>query len=162
MDDLTLRPFVDGDLPALHRIRAAAFAPVFRGFREAVGAEIAAVALADAEAVQARHLDELSASADQHLLVVERAGEIVGFVAFSVDAAKRTAELGLNAVAPEHAGRGVGSWMYREVLDRMRALGAATVEVGTGGDAAHAPARRAYEKAGFGPAIPGVHLYRKL
>ncbi|WP_309895073.1 hypothetical protein [Archangium sp.] len=33
---------------------------------------------------------------------------------------------------------------------------------GTGGDPSHAPARRAYEKVGFGPAIPSVSLYRLL
>ena len=34
--------------------------------------------------------------------------------------------------------------------------------VGTGGDPSHAPARRAYEKAGFGPAIPSLYYYRAL
>ena len=34
--------------------------------------------------------------------------------------------------------------------------------VGTGGDPSHAPARRAYETAGFGPAIPSLTLYRLL
>ena len=72
------------------------------------------------------------------------------------------AEMGLNAVHPDHAGQGIGTWMYRETLVRMKALGAEVVEVGTGGDAAHAPARRAYEKAGFHTAIPGVHFYRTL
>jgi hypothetical protein len=38
----------------------------------------------------------------------------------------------------------------------------ALATVGTGGDPSHAPARRAYAKAGFGPAIPSLTLYRLL
>jgi hypothetical protein len=34
--------------------------------------------------------------------------------------------------------------------------------VATGGDASHAPARRAYAKAGFAAQIPGVWMCRKL
>lgn len=161
-EDWTIRPFVPDDLPVLHRIREAAFAPVFAGFRDTVGVEIAAIVFADAEAGQGAHLDEICASAGHHVLVVECGGDMAGFVAFSVDSEKKMAVLGLNAVDPAFAGRGIGAWMYGEALARMKALGAAAVEVGTGGDAAHAPARRAYEKVGFGPVIPGVSLYRLL
>lgn len=161
--DLALRPFRPDDLPILHRIREAAFEPVFASFRALVGAEIAAVAFAQAEAEQGKHLEEISAEDSGHrVFVVEANGDVAGFVSFSVDSAKRSGEIGLNAVHPDFAGRGVGTWMYRETLARMKALGADVAEVGTGGDASHAPARRAYEKAGFGPAIPGLHLYRRL
>ena len=79
-----------------------------------------------------------------------------------MDADKRIGEIGLNAVHPEHAGRGVGTALYEQILTRMRALGAAIATVGTGGDPSHAPARRAYDKAGFGPAIPSLWLYKLL
>ncbi|HYG47305.1 MAG TPA: GNAT family N-acetyltransferase [Allosphingosinicella sp.] len=161
--DLALRPFRPDDLPILHRIREAAFAPVFASFRALVGAEIASIALADAEAEQGRHLEEIAAGASGHrLLVVEAGGAVAGFVSFRVDPARRGGEIGLNAVHPDFAGRGVGTWMYGEALARMKALGAEVAEVGTGGDSSHAAARRAYEKAGFGPAIPALHLYRRL
>jgi GNAT superfamily N-acetyltransferase len=65
-------------------------------------------------------------------------------------------------VQPAHAGLGIGTAMYEHVLARMRALGMAVATVGTGGDPSHAPARRAHEKAGFGPAIPSITLYRLL
>ena len=161
--DVSIRTFAPADLPALQAIRAAAFAPVFRGFREAVGPEIAAIMLADAEADQARHLDELCAeSAPWRMLVAELDGRLVGFAAYRCDPPRRSGEIGLNAVHPEHAGRGIGTALYERALAELKALGAAAVEVGTGGDAAHAPARRAYEKAGFGPAIPSLTLYRRL
>ncbi len=44
----------------------------------------------------------------------------------------------------------------------MKEWGAEVATVSTGGDPSHAPARRAYGKAGFGPAIPSVALYKLL
>lgn len=161
-DDRTVRRFIDSDLPRLHEILAAAFAPVFRGFRETVGAEIAAVAIATAEEEQARHLGEICASPNHHVLVATTGAEIVGFASFSVDPAERTAELGLNAVDSNRQGRGIGTLLCGEALKRMRELGAAVVEVGTGADAAHASGRRAYKKTGFGPAIASINLYVRL
>ena len=37
-ENLSIRPATVEDLPAMQRIRSAAFAPIFLGFREAVGA----------------------------------------------------------------------------------------------------------------------------
>lgn len=161
--DPAIRPFQPDDLPALQRVRQAAFAPIFRSFRAIVGAKIAAIAFDRADDEQARLLDDIcAAGSGHHVLVVTVGEDIVGFVSFTVDAARRTGEIGLNAVHPDHAGRGLGTWMYGHALARMKELGAAVATVGTGGDPSHAPARRAYEKAGFGPALPSVHLYRLL
>ncbi len=158
-----IRPFEPGDLPAMQRVRKAAFEPVFRSFCDIVGETIAALAFADADAEQAKHLDDICASGSgHHVLVVTVDGETVGFVSFTIDAAQRTGEIGLNAVRPDHAGKGIGTWMYQHVLARMKELGMALAVVGTGGDSSHAPARSAYEKVGFGPAIPSVHLYKLL
>jgi hypothetical protein len=52
--------------------------------------------------------------------------------------------------------------MYDFALDRIREAGMRVATVGTGGDHSHAAARRALEKSGFGPALPGVYLYRSL
>ena len=43
----------------------------------------------------------------------------------------------------------------------MREHGAVLAVIGTGGDPGHAPARAAYEKAGFRP-FPQVRYYRML
>jgi ribosomal protein S18 acetylase RimI-like enzyme len=71
-------------------------------------------------------------------------------------------EIGLNAVHPEHAGRGIGTIMYDFALGQLQAGGMLVAEVATGGDPSHAPARRAYEKAGFGFQIPSVVMYKDL
>jgi GNAT superfamily N-acetyltransferase len=158
-----IRPFQPGDLAALQRVRQAAFEVVFRSFRDIVGEQIAALAFAQADAEQAKLLDDICAADSGHqVLVVTIGDQIVGFVSFTIDAEKRMGEIGLNAVHPEHAGRGIGTEMYEHVLARMKELGMALATVGTGGDPSHAPARRAYEKVGFGPAIPSLTLYRLL
>ena len=106
----SIRPFEPGDLPALQRVQQAPFAPVFRSFRDIVGEEIAALALADADAEQAKLLDDTCAADSGHrVLVVTLGEEIVGFVSFTIDAKKRAGEIGLNAVHPDHAGRGIGT-----------------------------------------------------
>jgi ribosomal protein S18 acetylase RimI-like enzyme len=159
----TIRPFAADDLPALQRIREAAFAPIFKSFREIVGPQIAALAFAAADADQARLLDDICDTGSAHRVrVVEAGGRIVGFVSFSINASDRVGEIGLNAVDPSFAGRGIGSWMYGRALAEMQALGAVAASVGVGGDDSHAPARRAYAKAGFGPGIPSLTLYRLL
>ena len=71
-------------------------------------------------------------------------------------------EIGLNAVDPRHAGRGVGTAMYEFALACMKQAGMRAATVATGGDPSHAPARRAYRKAGFDLEIPSVWMCKKL
>lgn len=163
MDARGIRLFEPADLPRLQEIRREAFAPVFQSFRDIVGPEIAAVAFAEADAEQARMLDGICAPDSGHtVLVVDVGTEIVGFVAFTVDTGQGIGEIGLNAIDPHFAGRGLGTWMYERALELMRQRGARVATVGTGGDPSHAAARRAYEKAGFGPGIPSLYMYRTL
>lgn len=161
--DPIIRPFRPEDLSAMQRLREAAFGPVFRSFADIVGAEIAALAFAHADAGQAKLLDDVCrAGSGHHVLVASIGDAVVGFVSFTIGADERVGEIGLNAVHPDHAGEGIGTGMYEHAMARMKALGVALVTVGTGGDPSHAPARRAYEKAGFGPALPSVTLYKLL
>ena len=158
-----IRPFRPEDLPALQRVRRAAFGPVFRSFAELVGERITSIAFAHADAEQAQLLDELCRAGSEHqVLVATSDGVIVGFVSFTMNVDRRMGEIGLNAVHPDHAGRGIGAKMYEYVLSRMKERGLALATVSTGGDPSHAPARRAYEKAGFGPALPSLSLYKLL
>lgn len=159
----SIRPFRPGDLPAMQEVRRAAFAPIFQSFRTIVGERIFSLGLADLDAEQALLLEALCSVDSGHEVFVATIGEaVVGFASFSIDAGKRTGEIGLNAVHPDHAGRGVGTAMYQYAEARMKKRGAAVATVGVGGDPSHAPARRAYEKAGFGVGLPSLHLYKLL
>ena len=163
IDTCRIRRFQPGDLPRLHDIRKAAYGPVFQSFRSIVGDKIAQVAITHDERSQADYLDTLcQPDAAQEVYVVERDNEIVAFCALSLNHEARIGEIDLNAVDPAHQGNGIGTWMYASMLARLKQAGMAVATVGTGSDPSHAPARRAYEKAGFGPSIPGVYYYASL
>ena len=87
---------------------------------------------------------------------------MVGFASFYVNETTGVGEIGNNAVRPDFQGRGIAPRLYEEVLRRMKAAGMRAVRVTTGGDPAHAPARRAYEKVGFERFTPSVTYYREL
>lgn len=167
MSGPAIRPFSEADLPALQAIRARAFAPIFAGFRAQVGAGIAGVTFARDEAEQEALLARLAGwsvepSSGHGLLVADDGGRTLGFCAYQTDMASGLGEIGLNAVHPEAQGRGIGRALYGAAIDACREAGMRAVTVATGGDAAHAPARQALAAAGFGAAIPSVHLYRLL
>ena len=158
-----IRPYRAADLDSLQKIRALAFEPVFRSFRDMLGLPIADVALSTAETEQAGLLEDLcKPDTPQKVYVAELDGELIGFVSLSLDEKQKVGEIGLNAVRPDRAGRGVGTQLYEFALEEMKAAGMKVATVGTGGDPSHAPARRAYEKAGFGPSIPSLWMYRAL
>jgi ribosomal protein S18 acetylase RimI-like enzyme len=163
VEECIIRRVVPADLPRLHEIREAAFRPVFRSFRSIVGEAIAQTAFAKAEREQADYLEKIcGAQSEREVYAVEHRAEIVAFFAVGLNHETKVGELDLNAVGPGFQGRGVGTWMYAFALARIRDAGMRVATAGTGGDPSHAPARRTYENAGFGPAIPSVHLYRLL
>lgn len=161
--DITLRPAVAEDLPSLEAIRAAAFAPIFASFRSLLGDELYERVQARDDRAQADLLTSLLAhGSGWHVVVAERNHEVIGFCATRLDRETLVGEIGLNAVHPDHAGQGIGTALYEDALTRMRAEGMKAATVATGGDPSHAPARRAYEKAGFAAQIPSVWMCRTL
>jgi RimJ/RimL family protein N-acetyltransferase len=161
--DLDLRLATDGDLDRLQQVRRAAFAPIFESFRAILGDEFSSVTQARDDEEQAAHLRSLSQpGSGWELYVAERSSEIVGFVSVRLDRATKVGEIGLNAVQPDSAGKGIGTSMCEFAKDRMRECGIEVATVSTGGDPSHAPARRAYEKAGFNVGIPSVWLCSRL
>lgn len=163
MSTVTFRPAAGADLPRLQEIRRAAFAPVFASFRAILGDALHALVHARADDEQAELLAALVGPGSIWMVeVAEVEGTIAGFVAARVDAASRVGEIGLNAVHPDHAGRGIGTAMYERALARMKRAGMRVATVATGGDPSHEPARRAYAKAGFTVGIPSLWLCRAL
>lgn len=158
-----IRAYAPSDLPILHTIRAAAFAPVFASFRSIVGPEIAALGLAAAEQEQADLLDTIAKSYSDHTIAVAEIGVVIaGFVSWKTDDTTKIGEITLNAVHPHHGGKGIGTALYQHALAALKSAGMQLATVGTGSDPSHAPARRAYGKVGFSVGLPSVYLYRRL
>ncbi len=160
---MTIRPYRPADRDAALAICIAAFTPIHEGFRAALGETIFALHYPDWKGGYAAMFDALAEDDGRtEAFVVEADGEIAGFCFAILDTATKTGEVGLNAVAPDRQRRGIARRLYAHVLARLKERGAEIAYVGTGGDAAHAPARRAYEAMGFDRVIPAVHYYRAL
>lgn len=158
-----IRPVRADDAPILDAIRQAAFAPVFASFRQILGEEIYQRAQAHEDAAQGPYLASVLREDSQwEVYCAELDGKVVGFVSLQLNAERLAGEIGLNAVHPDHAGKGIGTALYEFALARMREAGMRVATVATGGDPSHAPARRAYEKAGFDVVFPNVWMCRVL
>ena len=165
MSDLELRfrAANKADLDILQTIRAAAFMPVFASFRKILGDVIYEAAQAHEDADQENILTSMfEEDSVWRVTIAESEGAVVGFVAVRIDEENGFGEIGLNAIAPQFAGKGFGTVMYEYALQQMREAGVGVATVATGGDPSHAPARRAYEKAGFNVSIPSVWMCRTL
>ena len=161
--DLLMRPVKADDIPRLQEIRQAAFAPVFASFRSILGDEIYELAQAREDEGQGALLFSLlEPESGWEVFVAELAGTVVGFVSVQLDLDMRVGEIGLNAVHPDHSGRSIGTTMYDFAVARMKEAGMRVATVATGGDPSHAPARRAYKKAGFDVEISSVWMCRTL
>lgn len=151
------------DHEALEHLRAEAFRPVFASFKRILGEEIYELAQRREDEEQVNLLAAMfSVKSEWRLYVAEVEDELVGFVSFKTNPETTVGEIGLNAVKPAFAGKGIGTAMYDFAHAEMKAAGVRVSTVATGGDASHAPARRAYEKAGFDVQIPSVWYCRLL
>ena len=151
-----LRPYVDGDWQAILDLCLLAFAPACESLERVRGADL------DWRRSIRRHLRSLIRPDNGgQLVVAEHQGSVVGVVHYQVDRETQSGSIGVSAVHPARQGKGIGSLMYRHVLDVMSAQGAKYATADTGADSSHAPARRAYEKVGF-VAVPTVHYSMKL
>ena len=161
--NIVIRPAEAGDHARMDEIRKAAFAPVFASFRSIMGDDIYRLAQERDDLAQGQLLTSLLASdSGWQVYVAEADGAVIGFVSVQLRQETKLGEIGLNAVHPDHAGKGAGTAMYEFAIARMKEAGMLAATVGTGGDPSHAPARRAYEKAGFNAHIPSLWMFRKL
>ena len=96
------------------------------------------------------------------LIVTEVDGEVVGFITYGTDGARRVGSIHYNGVSPDYAGRGIGSAQVARVLEVFREAGMEYATVGTGLNEGHAPARRVYEKNGFEPVIEYIMYAQRL
>jgi mycothiol synthase len=99
---------------------------------------------------QQKAVEGACAAEDTNVWVALDTGSTVGFVAVKLDSESSMGEIYMVAVDPDYQGRGIGSTLIEFALAWMKDAGMSIAMVETGGDSGHAPARRTYEKLGFG------------
>lgn len=162
-DGLLIRDVRQEDVDAVVAIAAAAWRSIFAWYRETLGEELSELVHPDPEADKERQVRRACrAEGGARVCVAELDGQVVGFITIWFDRGSGIGEIGNNAVHPDYQRRGIGPRMYQHAFALMREEGMRYCKVGTGGDPSHAPARHAYQKAGFTIAVPSVTYYRKL
>lgn len=157
-----IRPYRPGDRAAVVDIADRAWQGIYDAYLDMMGQELFEAIVPDRERGKGKQLARQCDETPERVLVCEEEGRVVGFVTFWLDRERGIGYIGNNAVDPECGLKGRGQEMYRAVLDIFRREGMRFAGVGTGGDPGHAPARRAYERAGFDIVKPDVHYYMKL
>jgi GNAT superfamily N-acetyltransferase len=163
LEGLSIRDLKAGDAETLAQMAVDAWRPIYASYRGILGDDLFTAAFPNWEEKKAGQIRTACAEGSRaSVYVAEKGGQIVGFVTFYLDQSTNVGEIGNNAVSPDWQGQGIGTAMYERVFEALRSRGVRVVKVGTGGDPSHAPARRAYEKAGFTASLPSVTYYRKL
>ena len=161
--ELIIRLFEPSDFDDVKAVSLLAFTPIYDSFRRILGDAIFAYSHPDWTQPHLEWMEKICVpNSEYHPHVVMRGSALVGFFSYTMDTEKRTGEFGINFVHPEHQNQGIGNAMYAHITEQMRNAGIKLVTVSTGGDPSHAPARRAYEKAGFDGLIASVNMYKLL
>lgn len=159
-DEVRIVPAREEHIDAACDIAIAAWTPIREVFRRDLGDEIYE---SQFTGWQQSKRDAVSAGLRGGRGYVALVGDTVaGFIHYRINEATKTGEICGNAVNPEIRGKGIGPKMYEFVLNKMREEGMLFATVHTGLDDGHAPARRAYEKAGFHANLPSINYYQKL
>jgi ribosomal protein S18 acetylase RimI-like enzyme len=160
---MLIRPFVQHDLARLTELTIETFRPFYEDyFRPLVGEAVFANQHGNWRDDYREQVADLHApDRHKHVAVAETEDAIVGYVAWILDPARRNGSVTHLAVSAEHRRHHAGTALCEHAFCEMRSLGAEVVEIGTGGDPFHAPARALYEKLGCTP-LPVAVYYRRL
>lgn len=155
---ISIRPAREDDCSRVAEIGARAWKAIYDGYRAQLGPELFDTFYPEAIRHKCCSLREEMQALP--FFVAEVDGCVVAFAACRISGTE--GELMDNAVDQGYTGRGIRSSLHRYVLNYLRMHGCTCAVVRTGLDAAHAPARRAYEKNGFVRSLSSVKYFRKL
>jgi GNAT superfamily N-acetyltransferase len=156
-----IRSQLDAGISAIVALSLRAWQRVFESMARVLGPRLNRLVYPNWAAGQARAVEEVCRDEDMTVWVAEVDARPAGFVAVALRSDPDSAEIEMIAVGPDQQNRGVGSALLACAFDWISAAGVALVQLGTGGDPGHAPARHTYEKAGFTP-LPLVRYYKEL
>ena len=157
-----VRRYNEKDLGRIIDIGNAAWREIYSMYHRCYGDELFGILMPDSENIKGRQIKEHASRHPENIFVCEEDSRIVGFITFNLDYQRKIATVGNNAVDPAYRHKGIGQQMYEVAFRHFREEGMFYAKVTTGLDEAHAPARRAYERAGFDIRCEDVTYYKKL
>lgn len=157
-----IREFRSEDLPVIMDIGNRAWRGIYAMYKERYGDELFSRITPAPATSKGEQIKTHSQKHPEWILVCEENGTIVGFITFMIDQKSMIGEIGNNAVDPQCTIKGIGQQMYQAVLEIFRSKNMTFAKVSTGLDDAHAPARRAYKRAGFNISAENVTYFQKI
>ncbi|MEJ7831441.1 MAG: GNAT family N-acetyltransferase [Nocardioides sp.] len=155
-----IRPLRPSDLDAVVQLSLLAWEPVFVSFERILGKAIFDLMYRpnwrEAQAVSVR--TNCFQGGAETFVSVNVDDVPVGFAVLLQDQAESLGVIEMIAVHPEYQRLGHGRGLMEFAIHRLRDKGLALINVGTGGDPGHAPARALYEAVGF-TGVPLVNYY---
>ncbi|MHB1582122.1 MAG: GNAT family N-acetyltransferase [Acidimicrobiales bacterium] len=156
-----IRPLLVDDHPATVDLLTQTFRPFFEGyFRPLLGEQVFEHQHGRWEQDYRDELPNLHApEVGRHAAVATlEDGTITGLVSWRFDAKPRHGEIYLLAVPAPHRRQHIGRSLCEHAIAHLRAGAVDVVQIGTGGDPFHAPARARYERLGFTQVPVAVYL----
>jgi GNAT superfamily N-acetyltransferase len=148
---MRIEPYGSGHLDAVIRLSLRAWTPVFESIQNVMNADVYQAFYPDHWRIsQQKAVEDVFNSEDTKVWVAIDAGSTADFVAVKLHLEDSMGEIYMVAVDPDFQGCGIGSALIEFALAWMKEAGMSIAMVETGGDPGHAPARRTYEKLGFG------------
>lgn len=158
---MNMRPYCSEDLEKVMDIANIAWQPIRKMSRETLGDTIADLLNpAGDDRSKGLQVKAQIESGNYRIAVCEHEKEIVGFITFSINGI--WGEICNNGALSSAGVKGIGQIMYKYALEEFRKAGVKVVKVTTGLDWAHAPARRAYERAGFKKHLDSTTYFMEL
>lgn len=159
-ESVKIVPCEDIHIDKAIEITYVAWEPIFEKYREELGEEMFSDLYGDWKDMKYKRVYDGLTSGKGFIALVN--GEVAGFIFYEVDKEKKKGIIEENAVSSKYRGMGIARKMYEFVLGKMREAGMVYAMVTTGLDEAHAPARRAYEKAGFDKTLESVRYFMEI
>ncbi len=158
---MNMREYRPEDLETVMNIANEAWKPIRKMSNAALGPEIVKrLNPPGSDNSKGQQLKQQIDCGKYGIAICEHEGAVVGFITWKIDGI--TGDICNNAALPGSGLKGIGQMMYKYVLDIFRKEGVKVAKVTTGMDWAHAPARRAYERAGFKNRIDSTTYFMEL
>lgn len=149
--EIHIRPYMPEDQAAIIELTLRAWEPVFDSIRASMDGDLYDTFYPEGwRADQKNAVISVCDDENVHVWVAVADENVAGFTAVKLDDESKMGEIYMIATDPDYQKSGIGIALANYSVARMKEAGMTVAMVETGSDPGHAPARRTYEKAGFG------------